>query len=415
MNGLRRAASWFVDSGIGPETTRSDARYVRFLNTTMLVFAGAQAPILPLLVALELWAQLAANMVALVLCALSFLLNRRGRHREAKVVFVAVVIANTAYFSMIFGSSAPAHHWLIPGAALGVLAFKPTERGWAAVLVALSFAAFVVFESAHPELEPVVRQFSDPMHELRAAQGSTVAAMALTLLLVGIMHRRFAASEAALSEEKAKSERLLRAILPDKVAQELRETGRTKAVRHEDVSFLFADMVGFTPLAASMPAEDVVALLADVFTRFDELIARCGVEKIKTIGDAYMVAGGVPVAVPDHAERLARCALGMMEVVRQFSAESGHSLQLRIGLHRGPAVAGVIGTTKFAYDLWGETVNTASRLESSGEPGRIQVSDAFRSGSTDTLAFEPRGEVVLKGVGPVRTHWLTGPCGTGDA
>jgi class 3 adenylate cyclase len=409
MKGLRRAASWIVDSGIGPETPSSDARYVRFLNATMLVFAGAQGPILPLLVALGLWPQLAANLTALGLCGLGFLLNRQGRHLQAKVVFVAVVTANTAYFSVVVGSSAPTHLWLVPGAALGVLAFKPTEWSWAAALVALSMACFVVFELTHPDLEPMVRQFTDPGDRLRAAQASTVGAMALTLLLVGIMHRRFTWSEAALSDEKAQSERLLRAILPEQVARELRETGSTQAVRHENVSLLFADIVGFTPLAASMPAEDVVALLAEVFARFDDLITRCGVEKIKTIGDAYMVAGGVPESVPDHAERLARCALGMMEIVQQFSAESGHPLQLRMGLHRGPAVAGVIGTTKFAYDLWGETVNLASRLESSGEAGRIQVSDAFRSGSEDTLAFRTRGEILLKGVGPTRTHWLTGP------
>jgi adenylate cyclase len=155
-----------------------------------------------------------------------------------------------------------------------------------------------------------------------------------------------------------------------------------------------------------MPAEDVVAILAEMFQRFDRLISNCEVEKIKTIGDAYMVAGGVPNATPDHAARLARCAIGMLEIVKQFSAESGHRLQLRIGLHRRPAVAGVIGTTKFAYDLWGESVNLASRLESSGEPGRIHVSTQFRAGLDDVMRFETRGKISLKGVGPTHTHWL---------
>ena len=191
------------------------------------------------------------------------------------------------------------------------------------------------------------------------------------------MHHRFFGSEAVLSEEKAKSDRLLRAILPVDIARELRDTGTTQAVRHEDVSLLFADIVGFTPLAASMPAEDVVAILAQVFKRFDQLIKSCGVEKIKTIGDAYMVAGGVPQALPDHAERMARYASGMLVIIKDFSAASGHHLRLRIGLHRGPAVTGVIGTTKFAYDLWGESVNLASRLESSGQPGKIMFLTHF--------------------------------------
>ena len=119
-----------------------------------------------------------------------------------------------------------------------------------------------------------------------------------------------------------------------------------------------------------------------------------------------MVAGGVPQHRDDHADRLATCAVGMLEIIDQFSTESGYDLQLRIGLHRGPAIAGVIGTTKFAYDLWGETVNLASRLEATGEPGRIHVSSSFRTGSEATMNFELRGEVSIKGVGTTVTHWL---------
>ena len=403
---LRTISSGFVDSGITSQTSESDAKYLRFLNATLLLFGIAQLPVLSLLIALGLWTQLIVNLAALGLCGLGFALNRHGRHLPAKVLVIGVVTANTAYFAVIMGSSAPAHLWLIPMAVLGVLAFKPTERVYMATLVGFSMVSFMILELVYRDLEPVVRHFESPTEELRAAQGSTVCAILLTLVLVGMMHRRFSESETALSQEKAQSDRLLRAILPDKVAKELRETGTTKAVRHEDVSILFADIVGFTPLAASMPAEDVVALLAEVFERFDSLIAECGVEKIKTIGDAYMVAGGVPQATPDHAERLARCAIGMLEIIAHFNTESGQALRLRIGLHRGPAVAGVIGTVKFAYDLWGESVNMASRLESSGEPDRIHVSDAFRAGLNDKLAFEERGEITLKGVGLATTHWL---------
>jgi len=408
MNVTKQMSSWFVDSGVTPNTSGSDARYIRFINMTLLVFAAAQLPILPLLATLGLQQQLLVNLLALVFCMLGFVLNRRGDHLLAKLLVISVVIANTGYFTVVLGSSSPTHHWLIAGAVLGVLAFKPVEWPWAALLVGIATLAFVIFEVLHPELEPAVQHLGSADDELRAAQASTIAATMLILVLVGMMHLRFAKSEVALQNEKAQSDRLLRAILPEEIAKELRETGSTRAVRHEDVSLLFADLVGFTPLAASMPAEDVVALLAKVFERFDGLIKECGVEKIKTIGDAYMVAGGVPEASIDHAERLAQCALGMVQILEHFSGESGHTLQLRIGLHRGPAVAGVIGTTKFAYDLWGESVNLASRLESSGEPGRIHVSDAFRKGLEETMKFEIRGEVELKGVGLTRTHWLVG-------
>ena len=262
------------------------------------------------------------------------------------------------------------------------------------------------FEITYLDIEPLIQPFKTLEEERQASQGSTISSIIFTLILIGMMHRRFILSEKALAEEKAQSESLLRAILPEEIARELRETGTTPAIRHEDVSLLFADIVGFTPLAASMPAEEVVALLAEIFKRFDTLIVECGVEKIKTIGDAYMVAGGVPKARSDHAQRLAKCACGMLEIITQFSQESGQNLRIRIGLHRGPVVAGVIGTTKFVYDLWGESVNLASRLESSGEPNRIHVSSEFKSGLETLWSFEDRGEITLKGVGPTYTYWL---------
>jgi len=358
-------------------------------------------------VSLKLWTQFLVNLFALALCGFGFTLNRRGRYLPAKILVLSVLIGNTVYFAVIIGSNAPAHFWLIPMSVLGVLVFKPSERIYMVILVGLSMLSFLVLELLYLDLTPLVGLYDSRAAAQQAAQGSTISAILLTLILVGMMHRRFAQSETSLTVEKAQSERLLRAILPDEIAKELRETGTTKAVRHEDVSILFTDIVGFTPLALSMPAEEVVAMLAEIFKRFDRLIEECGVEKIKTIGDAYMVAGGVPQPVSDHAERLARCALGMLEIVKVFSEESGLDLQLRIGLHRGPAVAGVIGTTKFAYDMWGESVNLASRLESSGEPGQIHVSDEFRSGLTDIMHFETRGEIDLKGVGSTRTHWLS--------
>lgn len=409
MNTLKMKLKSMVDSGVTMNTTRYDARYIRFLNTTLILFGLAQVPIISLLITLNMRPQLLVNLAALSLLVIGFILNRYQQTLLAKLLVITVMIANTAYFVTLMGSSAPTHLWLMPVAVLAALVFRPSEVRWAAVFVGFSMISFLIFELINAEMVPVIRHLSNPVDELRAAQGSTISAMMLTLILVGMMHRRFTVSEMALSKEKAQSDLLLRAILPDEIAKELRETGTTPAVRHEDVSLLFADIVGFTPLAASMPAEEVVALLAEIFKRFDELITECGVEKIKTIGDAYMVAGGVPQARTDHADRLGRCAFGMLKILEQFSLESGHRLQLRIGLHRGPAVAGVIGTTKFAYDLWGESVNLASRLESSGEPGRIHVSDEFRMGSSQTMTFEKRGEITLKGVGLTLTHWLTHP------
>ncbi len=406
MNDLKVRLQWVINSGVTADMTGSDARYIRFINATLLLFGSAQLPILFLLISLDMILPLGINLIALVLFGLGFMINRSGRTLLAKLLITSVMTANTAYFAILLGSSAPTHFWFMPVAVLSVLAFKPSEWRWALLLISGAMISFAMFEFYGSGLEPLLRQFTNSADELQAAHGSTIAAMLLTLVLIGMMHRRFAWSETALAKEKAQSDRLLRAILPDDIARQLRETGTTPAIRHEDVSLLFADIVGFTPLAASMPAEEVVALLAEVFKRVDQLIERCGVEKIKTIGDAYMIAGGVPETSIDHAERLGRCAFGMLEIIKDVSAETGHSLQLRIGLHRGPAVAGVIGTTKFAYDLWGESVNLASRIESSGEPGRVHVSEEFMRLGTENMVFEERGEVTLKGVGRTRTHWL---------
>jgi class 3 adenylate cyclase len=202
------------------------------------------------------------------------------------------------------------------------------------------------------------------------------------------------------------NERLLRSILPEAVVRRLKAGEERIADRVEAASVLFADIVGFTTLAGGLSPEQVVDLLDDLFTRFDALAAEHGVEKIKTIGDCYMAVAGVPEPQPDHAERIADLALAMLSELRTVNDERGSALELRIGLHTGPLVAGVIGRSKFIYDLWGDAVNLASRLESSGVPGRVQVSGALHAALADRFTFEERGEVELKGKGKLRTWFL---------
>jgi adenylate cyclase len=182
----------------------------------------------------------------------------------------------------------------------------------------------------------------------------------------------------------------------------LKETGSTTAQRFEAVSVLFADIVGFTPLSATMEPEQLVERLNTVFTYFDTLAERYGVEKIRTIGDTYMVASGIPVPRQDHAHALARMALDMLAYAAQGP------LSFRVGINSGPAVAGVIGTRKFQYDIWGDTVNTASRMESHSEPGRIQISDATNDLIEGAFATTRRGPIEVKGKGTLTTWWLDG-------
>lgn len=209
-----------------------------------------------------------------------------------------------------------------------------------------------------------------------------------------------------LDEALARADGLLRNILPDPIADRLLEANVTIADRHERATVLFADIVGFTPLSASMEPEELVKHLDAIFREFDALCARHGVEKIKTIGDAYMAASGVPNDQPEHVSRVLELGRDMIAAVA-VAAEARHlKLELRVGVHTGPVVAGVIGQDKFIYDLWGDTVNTASRMESHGVSGRVQVSRAVADAAPARFAFEPRGPVEVKGKGALEVFLL---------
>ncbi len=210
-----------------------------------------------------------------------------------------------------------------------------------------------------------------------------------------------------LAEERDRSENLLLSILPTPIARRLEKGEELIADQFDHATVLFADMVGFTHLSARIKPSRLVDVLNTLFGEFDAIAEKHQVEKIKTIGDGYMAVGGVPVRQDDHATRVGRVALEMMPAIEQLGRSLNLPLSARIGVHSGSLVAGVIGRRKFIYDLWGDTVNTASRMESHGVTGRIQVSDVFRSLVEDQFEFEPRGEIDIKGKGKMTTYFLT--------
>jgi class 3 adenylate cyclase/putative methionine-R-sulfoxide reductase with GAF domain len=223
-----------------------------------------------------------------------------------------------------------------------------------------------------------------------------------------LLEARIAERTQALSEATQRSERLLLNILPHSIVERLKRGDQAIAERYDEVTVLFADLVDFTCWSAQVPPEHVVEILGQVFTEFDALTERHGPEKIKTIGDAYMVVAGLPAPRADHREIMATMALQMLEGISRLNRMLGTSLDMRIGLHSGPVIAGIIGTRKFAYDLWGDTVNVASRLESHGVAGRIHVTEATWLALRERFTFEPRGEVDVKSIGRVKTWFLTG-------
>lgn len=222
-------------------------------------------------------------------------------------------------------------------------------------------------------------------------------------------------SEAALKHsyhelaiEHDRAENLLLNILPAPIAERLKQHEGIIADSFADVTVLFADIVGFTQLSGRIPPEELVRSLDDVFSRFDSLVDAHGLEKIKTLGDAYMLVGGLPVPRPDHAEAVAEVALGMLKEIASYNAQRETSLQIRVGMDSGSVIAGVIGRKKFIYDIWGNTVNIASRMESNGLAGSIQVSEECCQRLRSRYVFEERGFIQVKGQGEMRTYFLKG-------
>ena len=211
-----------------------------------------------------------------------------------------------------------------------------------------------------------------------------------------------------LEQERATSERLLLNVLPKTIADRLRTEGRLIADQLPAVTVLFADIADFTLLAARVSPEELIEWLNEVFSAFDDLAATHGLEKIKTIGDAYMAAAGLPLPRADHADAAAAMALGMLDRVHRMTTPHGDPFHIRIGMDSGPVIAGVIGTAKFSYDLWGDVVNTASRMEAHGWPDRIQVTPATYEQVCQHFRLEARGRISVKGKGDMQTYWLLG-------
>jgi adenylate cyclase len=287
-------------------------------------------------------------------------------------------------------------------APFGALVFGGVRSGvrWFAAFLAVFLGSGIIGEITGG-LPHVPSWFTTTMLALNVVVGGTVV-----FTLLAIFAKQRADALAALRTEQDKAENLLLNILPRSIADKLKASSATIADQFAAASILFADVVDFTPFSQALAPAEVVGILDHLFSHFDVLAERYGLEKIKTIGDCYMVAAGVPTPRADHAEALAQMALDMREAMRSQD-EVGHlGLELRIGINSGPVVAGVIGRKRFLYDLWGDAVNTASRMESQGTPGQIQVTRATYELLRDDFVLERRGTVSVKGKGEMETWYL---------
>jgi class 3 adenylate cyclase len=313
-----------------------------------------------------------------------------ARRRRPLIVLAASVAALQLYYVLDYpGISAalPLAVALYTAGAAGHLRWALVIAGWF-VAGPILFRIFLDPEPVLPVLGELVRDVS----------------LWLAILLLGALTRQHRLLEA----ERARSERLLADMLPEPIAERLKRREGVIADAFGEVTVLFADIVEFTAHAERSPPEATVALLNDLFSRFDALVEARGLEKIKTVGDAYMVAGGLPDPMADHAGAVAELALEMLEVAVHRRFPDGGPVRLRVGIGSGPVVAGVIGRRRFSYDLWGDTVNTASRMETTGVPGCVQVTQRTRDLLGERYRFQQRGQLEVKGKGRMTTYLLSG-------
>ena len=331
-----------------------------------------------------------------VLCLMLFGLTRRNFHTYLKIFISAHLSASLAITYALGGIFASAVHavWglLTPLGALVVLSPRAAIRWFLAYLVLLSICLGISQAITEPfnTLQPRALLYLTVMN----ISGVSIFAFAILYYFVQQRDRLFH----LLRDERERSEELLLNILPKDIVAILRDRPQTIADHFDGATILFADVVNFTPLAAKLTPKQTVELLNQVFSYFDTLVDKYGVEKIKTIGDCYMVASGVPRPRHDHAQVLARLALEMRDFV-ECHEFNGERLELRIGINSGPVVAGVIGQKKFIYDLWGDAVNTASRMESHGGAGIIQITGATYDLIGNDFVCVPRGKIEVKGKG----------------
>jgi adenylate cyclase len=389
-----RFAEW--GTAVYPRDIRRRLTIVNVMAMMIVVSSVAYAGVFAAFGVEDYWPLIVANLGLVVVALLAPL-----AHRISDVA-AALLICAAEYVTLLFfvrelgrDSGIQLNYIVVAAVAFAVCGMTHIRLvvGAVAVGLALHLTAWFLYPPGS------ARIVADPNLLANLYVSSAATTFALIALLVGYA---FTMADRARAEADA----LLANILPEAIAERLKtRPGERVADTVDEASVLFSDLVGFTALAKELGAARTVAILDRIVTEFDRLAAAHGVEKIKTIGDGYMAVAGVSQPQHDHALRLARMALGLPALVARLSETHGVELQIRIGIAGGPVMAGVIGADKFSYDVWGETVNLASRLESHGVPGEIQVSRAVRDALGDGFLFEARGPIEVKGVGRLET-WL---------
>jgi class 3 adenylate cyclase len=407
---VQRLFGRLIRIGRDPAMAPSEARYVVLSNIVAMlgvVFTLGFAPVLLLTGSLVFPA---LQVVYAVGYLPTLWLNHRGHHIAATTWLLLGSHLLAVSQVLVEGNGFDVHLFFMLHTMMPFLLYPPRHNAAMFTLSALAGLDMVVvvgFGDRLPHFGPVIAP-----EQLRLLRPILLGGLFATLAACAHYARRATLiAEAAFDRAHQRSEELLLNILPPSIARRLKLSGGTIADGFASVTVLFADIVGFTRLSSRLPPERIVDVLNDLFCRFDDLAGQFGLEKIKTIGDCYMVAGGLPEPRPDHAEAVAEMGLAMLDIVAEIAGRTGEPMTVRIGIHSGPVVAGVIGKRKFIYDLWGDTVNIASRMESHGLPGTIQISSACRDLLDGKYRLHHRGMVEIKGKGEMDTWLLEGKRG----
>lgn len=344
------------------------------------------------------------NLVIAVLFTGVPLLNRFGNVIPA-LAFITIAYTSLTFVGTQIGTDSGVQFYYLVSASLAVLVLG-VEHVWLAGGVVSLGAALTIFLQFNVPPDTGIQ----PRWALHIAfVSATTGACLLIFLTVWYAMREVSRAEAAMETEYNRSEALLTNILPASVAAKLKDPSHgTIADRYDDAAILFADIAGYTEQSSQIPPTELVRFLDRLYTTFDRLVDRHGLEKIKTTGDAYMVVSGVPTPRPDHVEAIADLALDLSRAVAELRDPRGKPVPLRMGIAAGPVVAGVVGARRFFYDVWGDAVNVASRMESTDVVGRIQVPENVFERLRNSFVLEARGEIVIKGKGAMRTWFLMG-------
>ena len=406
---LKRYWSRLIGIGIDRQTPATETRQVVFLNAVVLLVLILVTQNL----AFGLIYQVPASLLLLFVAhglfiGIVLLWNKLRLYLLARVWFAVAATLFLSTYQVLMGTASRWDVFLVVCVFLQCLMFPATQRRWMFAVMIFTGICFFAVNFILPVPPKGLMQGLSYNYWAMGKAGNLAGFLFCGIAMGSVAFQVINRAERNLAIERDRSDRLLTNILPVPIAERLKQSHALIAESFDETTVLFADIVGFTHYTQTVNPTALITLLNSVFTQFDDLSQKHRAEKIKTIGDAYMAVAGVPTRSSNHAEQMAAMALDMLQVIEQHNNETGQSLQIRIGLHSGPVVAGVIGKQKFAYDLWGDTVNTASRMESHGVPGEIQVTPETHALLNASHHFEERGLIDIKNKGPIKVFLLKG-------